>query len=158
MKITSDKDNLYISLTVPRTKKGTYTYGDGEWTAPAACIFIDDHTEEYGLFHTQYLDYKDSLQATAPIAYFDSKEEALSAAEEFGLSVEYAHVDEQFTEVLESARKNEGEEVISKPCICGNRGYSKLMSNEHFEGCPCNLTKPKREKKVGDNISIPSKM
>lgn len=90
MKITANEDNLDISITVPRTMKGEYTYGDGEWTAPAVCIFIDDRMEEYGLFHTQYLDYKDSLQATAPIAYFDSKEEALKVASEFGLSVEYA--------------------------------------------------------------------
>lgn len=23
------------------------------------------------------------------------------------------------------------------PCICGNRGYSAAVNNEHFEGCPC---------------------
>ena len=84
MKITSDKDNLYLSITVPRTMKGEYTYGDGEWTAPAVCVHIDDNMDEYGLYFTQYLDYKDgnNLQATAPIAYFTTKQEALSAAKE----------------------------------------------------------------------------
>ena len=91
MKITSSENSLHISITVPLTMEGKYTYGEGEWTAPAVCVFIDENIQEYGLFHTQYLDYKDSLQATAPIVYFDSKEEALKTAEEFGLSIQYAH-------------------------------------------------------------------
>jgi len=88
--IKDDGKNLHISITVPRTQEGTDTYGDGTWVAPAVCVFIDEKREEYGLYHTQYLDYKDSLQATAPIAHFDSKKEALKAADEFELSVEYA--------------------------------------------------------------------
>ena len=93
MKITSSENNLHLSITVPLTMKGKYTYGDGEWTAPAICVFIDERVQEYGLFHTQYLDYKDgnNLQATSMIAAFDSKEQALSAAKEFGLSIQYAH-------------------------------------------------------------------
>jgi len=90
MKIETDGKALNISITVPLTMSGECTYGDGEWTAPAVCVYIDEKLQEYGLFHTQYLDYKNSLQATAPIAYFTSKEEALKASEDFGLSVQYA--------------------------------------------------------------------
>lgn len=93
MKITSSENSLHISLTIPLTMKGEYTYGDGEWIAPAICVFIDENFQEYGLFHTQYLDYKDgnNLQATSMIVAFDSKEEALKTAQEFGLSIQYAH-------------------------------------------------------------------
>ena len=90
MKIEADKDNLHISITVPRFMNGKHTYGDGEWTAPALCVYINEKTQEHGLFHTQYLDYKDSLQATWPVVYFSSKVEALKAAEDFGLSVMFA--------------------------------------------------------------------
>ena len=90
MEIKSDGKNLSISITVPLQMSGEYTYGEGEWTAPAVCVYIDENIEEFALFHTQYLDYKDSLQATAPIASFSSKEEALKAAKDFNLSVFYA--------------------------------------------------------------------
>lgn len=90
MNIIKQNDSLHITIDVPLTMSGEYTYGEGQWTAPAVCVWIDEKMEEYGLFHTQYLDYKDSLQATAPIVYFGSKEEALKTAEEFSLSVEYA--------------------------------------------------------------------
>lgn len=91
-KITKENDNLNISITVPLTMKGEYTYGDGEWEAPAVCIFIDEKRGEYGLFHTQYLDYKDSLQATAPIVFFDTKEEAMKVADDSSLPVQFARV------------------------------------------------------------------
>lgn len=90
MEIKADKDNLYVSIVVPRHMSDAYTYGEGTWEAPAVCVYIDENLQDFGLFHTQYLDYKDSLQATAPIAHFNSKEEALKAAEDFNLSVFYA--------------------------------------------------------------------
>ncbi|MBT9167802.1 MAG: hypothetical protein DDT19_01145 [Syntrophomonadaceae bacterium] len=89
MKIIKNGDNLEISLTIPLMMSGENTYGDGKWDAPAVCILINEEMDEYGLFHTQYLDYKDSLQATAPIIHFNTKEESLKIAEEFNLSVEY---------------------------------------------------------------------
>lgn len=82
-----------IHIVVPKTMRGTYTYGDesdGKWEQDAVCVWISDRTMEYGLFHTQYLDYKDSLQATSPIVYFETKEEALKFAEKHSLMVEYA--------------------------------------------------------------------
>ena len=72
--------------------RGSVTYGEGEWIADSVIVRIDEHLDEYGLYHTQYLDYKDSLQATSPIAFFDSKEEAENAAKEHGLSIEYAYI------------------------------------------------------------------
>ena len=88
--IKRNGENLEIFQSVPLMMEGQDTYGDGEWTAPAVCIHINDRTAEYGLFHTQFLDYKDSLQATSPICFFATKEEAERVAEEFGLSVIYA--------------------------------------------------------------------
>lgn len=91
MEVEKSDNKLVLTIEVPLEMSGDYTYGEGIWTAPAVCVRIDDHLGDYGLFHTQYLDYKDSLQATAPIAYFDSKKEALEVAERFNLSVEYAY-------------------------------------------------------------------
>lgn len=89
MKLTKNGDNLEISITVPLTITGSETYGDGEWQAPGVVVVINDQMHEYALYHTQFLDYKDALQATSPIAHFESKEEAIEAAEEFGLQVEF---------------------------------------------------------------------
>lgn len=69
--------------------RGTFTYGDGEWEQSAVCVLINKAHEEYALYHTQYLDYKDSLQATAPICYFDNEQEAEKFADEHDLPVEY---------------------------------------------------------------------
>jgi hypothetical protein len=90
MNIKKNGDNLEISITVPLTITGTGTYGNDEWSAPGVVVYIDRSRDEFALYHTQYLDYKDSLQATSPIAFFDSEEEALKVAKEFGLGVEYA--------------------------------------------------------------------
>jgi hypothetical protein len=88
--IKKNGENLEIFQSVPLMMKGQDTYGDGEWEAPAVCIFLNDRTAEYGLFHTQFLDYKDSLQATSPICFFETKEEAEKVGQEFGLAVLYA--------------------------------------------------------------------
>lgn len=89
--ITYDKETttFHINLEVPRKMKGDYTYGEGQWEQDAVCVYIDKSREEYGLFHTQYLDYKDSLQATAPIIHFNSQKEAENFAVEYGLMIEY---------------------------------------------------------------------
>lgn len=89
-------DSLHIELSVPLTQRGKDTYGEGEWEAPAVCVYINERMEEYALYHTQYLDYKDSLQATAPIFHFDSREEAEKVAEEFNLPVEFAPENDQY--------------------------------------------------------------
>lgn len=89
MKLTKEGDNLEVSITVPLTISGPETYGEGEWTADGVVVVINEKMHEFALYHTQFLDYKGALQATAPIAHFDSKEEALKAAEEFDLSIEY---------------------------------------------------------------------
>ncbi len=90
MEIKKERDNLILTITVPLSQSGKYTYGEGTWIMPALCVWIDDNLQDFSLNYTQYLDYKDSLQATSPIASFTSKEEALKAAEDFNLSVEYA--------------------------------------------------------------------
>lgn len=89
MDITRKGDKLEISISVPLTITGPETYGDGEWSAPGVIVVINDKTEEYALYHTQFLDYKDSLQATSPIVYFESKEAAMEAAETLGLGIEF---------------------------------------------------------------------
>lgn len=89
MEIKSDGKNLQISITVPLWMTGEYSYSYGKWEQPAVCIYINERMHEFGLFHTQYLDYKDSLQATAPIVHFDTREEALQVAEDFSLPVEF---------------------------------------------------------------------
>ncbi len=89
MEIKKNGDKLEISIAVPLTITGHDTYGDGKWSAPGIVVGINKRLDEYALFHTQFLDYKDSLQATSPIAYFDSEEEALKVAEEFGLQVHH---------------------------------------------------------------------
>ena len=90
MKIIKNGDNLEIGITVPLTITGGGSYDGPDWSAPGVVVYINENLEEYALYHTQFLDYKDSLQATSPIAHFDSKEEALKAAEEFGLNVQTA--------------------------------------------------------------------
>lgn len=90
--ITYDKetDLFTIVLTVPKTMRGEYTYGDGEWIQDAVCVYIDENLQEFCLSHTQYLDYKGSLQATQPIIYFNEQKEAEDFAEEHDLMIEYA--------------------------------------------------------------------
>jgi hypothetical protein len=90
-KITYEDGTFTIALKVPRKMRGKYTYDDGEWEQDAVCVFIDNSREEYGLFHTQYLDYKDSLQATSPIIFFDSQKEAEEFAAKYRLMIEYGH-------------------------------------------------------------------
>lgn len=87
MNIAKNGDNLEISIVVPLTIKGPDTYGDGEWTADGVVVVINDKMHEYALYYTQFLDYKDSLQATAPIAHFETKEEAEKAAKDLGLCI-----------------------------------------------------------------------
>ena len=88
-----DTDNFEISITIPRMQTGTYTYDeDSTWEEYNVCVWINDRWCDYSLNHTQYLDYKDSLQATSPIVYFDSKEEAEAFANEHHLPVQYASV------------------------------------------------------------------
>lgn len=89
MKITYNKetDTFDIHITLPRKKKGGYTYGDGEWEQDALCVVIDEKYQEYTLNHTIYLDYKDSLQAGQTIVYFNNKQEAIDFAEKYELMV-----------------------------------------------------------------------
>jgi len=84
------KETFIVTLTFPRKMGGSYTYGEGKWEEDAVCIWIDEKRSEYSLNHTQYLDYKDSLQATSPIFYFDNKKEAENFAETYSLMTEYA--------------------------------------------------------------------
>lgn len=86
-----ETDSFEIHIVVPKTMRGKETYGDGDWEQDAVCVWINEKHLEYALCHTQYLDYKDSLQATQPIVYFDTKEEALAFSEKYNLQVEYAH-------------------------------------------------------------------
>lgn len=79
-----------VKITIPRRQRGPYTYGDGEWEQDAVAIHINDRAEEYALSQAAYLDYKDDLQCTQPIVFFDTKEEALYFAEKYGLTVEFA--------------------------------------------------------------------
>lgn len=86
-------DEFVINLHVPKTMRGTcYPYeDDGEqWEQDAVCVWIDNSRFEYGLYHTQYLDYKDSLQATSPIIFFDTQEEAERFAKTHSLMIEYS--------------------------------------------------------------------
>lgn len=85
-----NNDTFEIKLVVYKTMRGKDTYGDGEWEQDAVCVWIDEPRMDYSLNHTQYLDYKDSLQATNPIVYFKTMKEALAFAEKYDLMVEYA--------------------------------------------------------------------
>lgn len=88
--ITKKDDKLFITIEVPLKMKGTYMYDEGvEWEQDAVCICIDNRRGEYSLNHTDYLDYKDSLQATEPICHFDSEEEAKLTAKKFNLPIQY---------------------------------------------------------------------
>lgn len=91
MTVEETEDELVITIRVPKMMKGTYTYGDGEWEEPAVCVWINSKQEDYSLNHTQYLDYKDSLQSTSPIIHFDNEQEAVMFAEKYNLPVEYSH-------------------------------------------------------------------
>ena len=88
MKITKNGDNLEVSITVPLTITGSVTYGEGEWSAEGVVVVHERKSDQWALYHTQFLDYKDALQATMPIAYFESEEEARKAAEEFDLQIQ----------------------------------------------------------------------
>lgn len=92
MKLTKNGNNLEISITVPLTITGHETYGDGEWKAPGVVVVYEMEADEWALYHTQFLDYKDALQATQPIAYFEDEKEAMKAAEEFGLQVQQLEI------------------------------------------------------------------
>lgn len=83
-------DSFEIKLIVPKTMTGANTYDEGTWEQDAVCVWIDEARLEYALCHTQYLDYKSSLQSTQPIIYFDEMKEALEFAEKYDLMVEYA--------------------------------------------------------------------
>lgn len=89
IKYDAEMDEFVINLHVPRTMRGKDTYGDGEWEQDAVCVWIDNSTQEFGLWNTVYLDYKDSLQATYPIIYFDSQQEAIDFATKHRLMIEY---------------------------------------------------------------------
>jgi hypothetical protein len=92
IKYDESKDEFVITLHVPKHMEGTYTYDpDITWQQTAVCVFINNSHEEYTLSHTQYLDYKDSLQATQSIIYFDTQKEAEDFAHEHGLMIEYSH-------------------------------------------------------------------
>lgn len=84
-----DGDTFKVTLEFKKEMSGTYMYDpDIEWTVDAVIVYINHDRYEYLLCHTQYLDYKDSLQATQPIIYFDNYEEAISFAEQYGLNIE----------------------------------------------------------------------
>jgi hypothetical protein len=88
----SSSDQFIVTMVIPKHMTGTYTYDETEeWKMPAVSVFIDRKFSEYSLNNTMYLDYKDSLQSTSPILYFDDEHEAVSFAEKHGLMVEYSH-------------------------------------------------------------------
>lgn len=96
-KIEATDDFFTVTLTIPRKLTGRYTLDlmagieDGDtWEEDAVCVWINNAWDEYALHHTQYLDYKGSLQATNPIFHFDSQKEALDFAHKYGLMVEYS--------------------------------------------------------------------
>lgn len=80
-----EKDGvLHISLTIPKWMTGTYQYDEEKkYKVPAVCVVINKDHDEYYLSHTMYLDYKDSLQSTQPIFYFDTEEEAREFVEKY---------------------------------------------------------------------------
>lgn len=87
-----DSDEFVITLVIPKTQRGTYMLDpEHTWEQDAVCVWVDKSIQEYALSQTQYLDYKDSLQATQPIIYFDTEEEALTFAKEHKLMVEFSH-------------------------------------------------------------------
>lgn len=76
MKIT--KENNEMVVRIPLTQKGEYTYGEGTWEQDNLVGIVvkpnkgsDD--EEFYFAFTQYLDYKDDLQETAPAVYYYPK-------------------------------------------------------------------------------------
>lgn len=94
-----------ITLNVPRKMSGKYTLDsmagieDGDtWEQDAVCVWIDNSRYDYGLYNTQYLDYKGSLQATSPIIHFDSEKEAEAFAVKYGLMIEYGSKHDHFVD------------------------------------------------------------
>lgn len=96
----NEQDETFeIHITVPRYQSGVNTIesmydepNPSTWTADNVCVWIRPSHLEFALSLTQYLDYKDSLQATQPICYFDSQKEAEAFAEKYGLMIEYSRV------------------------------------------------------------------
>lgn len=85
-----DSDEFVITLVIPKTQRGTYMLDpEHTWEQDAVCVWIDRSRGDYALAHAHYLDYKDSLQATAPIIYFVTEKEAVSFAEKYKLMIEY---------------------------------------------------------------------
>lgn len=89
----NDSENCFeVYMKIPRKQTGVHSLDESiKWEEDAVCIYINENMEEYGLFHTQYLDYKDSLQATQVITFFDSKQEALNFADKYNLMIEYSY-------------------------------------------------------------------
>ena len=86
-----ETDAFEVHLTIPRTQRGSYTYDDDvTWEQDAVCVCINDRMMDYSLNYMHYLDYKDALQATRPIIFFDSKEEAEAFAKNHKLMIEYS--------------------------------------------------------------------
>ena len=87
--ITADKEFFYVSMKIPRFQRGSYTYDeDREYCVDNVSVFLDDDIHQYGLYKATYLDYKNSLQSTTPIFFFDTKEEAVEFAKKYNLMIE----------------------------------------------------------------------
>lgn len=92
------EEEFVVTMHIPRTMTGTYVYDkDRVWEQDAVCVWIDNSRYEYGLYNTQYLDYKDSLQATSPIFHFDSQTQAEAFAAKYGLMIEYSSQHDHFS-------------------------------------------------------------
>lgn len=79
-------EEIEIIITLPRWQSGEYTYGGGEYRAPALCVYYNDDYDEYSLNHQIYLDYKDSLQVGMDILRFENKEQAVAFASKHKLN------------------------------------------------------------------------
>lgn len=91
--IYNDSEKCFeVHMKIPHKMTGVHSLDENiKWEEDAVCIYINENMEEYGLFHTQYLDYKDSLQATQAIVFFNSKEEALDFGTKYNLMIEYSY-------------------------------------------------------------------
>lgn len=87
-----ETDELVITVRLPMHQNGTYTYDETmTWEVPALCVYINSKYCEYTLNYLMYLDYKDSLQATASILHFDTQKEAEEFAKKHKLLIEYSN-------------------------------------------------------------------
>ena len=91
--ITYNKKSGKFKITIefPRNHSGAYTYSPKEkWTMPFLTVLINKKSGDGTLNTNNYLDYKNSLQASSNVLYFfEDSEGAEAFAKKYGINIEY---------------------------------------------------------------------